>query len=76
MKKVPRKPPEIDLSEAIDPDEVTATVQDGTFEIQMKKADPCKNTAATVEAVKATARAPASRATPWKGSGPNHEIAD
>lgn len=34
---------EVDLSEAINPDEVTATVQDGTLEIQMKKARPAKN---------------------------------
>jgi hypothetical protein len=32
--------PETDLSEAIDPDEVTATVQDGTFEISDEEGGP------------------------------------
>ena len=41
---------EVDLSEAIDPDEVTATVQNGTHEIQMKKARPSKNILHSVEA--------------------------
>ena len=34
---------EVDLLEAINPDEVTATVQNGRLEIQMKKARPAKN---------------------------------
>lgn len=34
---------ELDLSQTIDPDEVTATVQDGKLEIRMKKAHPAKN---------------------------------
>jgi HSP20 family protein len=34
---------EIDLSQTIDPDEVTATVQDGKLDIKMKKARSTKN---------------------------------
>lgn len=41
---------EVDLSEAINPDEITATLQGGSLEIQMKKARPGKNVPSTVRA--------------------------
>jgi HSP20 family protein len=40
----------IDLSEEIDPDKVRATLQDGTLEVALPKADPAKKTPAAVKA--------------------------
>ena len=40
----------LDLSEEIDPDKVTATVQNGTLEILLPKAHPAKNVPVEVEA--------------------------
>jgi HSP20 family protein len=41
---------ELDLSQTIDPDEVTATVHDGKLEIKMKKARSSKNVSSAVKA--------------------------
>ena len=40
----------IDLSEEIDPDKVRATLQDGTLEVALPKADPAKKISAAVKA--------------------------